>query len=408
MMEIPEVIRPTQQGRREMVGSPRGLLCTLVGLLIGCGSTADDEMGNDGGAGGASGAAGATASIGDYDAFAAQARSAVCNRVFSCLNESEWAELRLLFEDLEECEAALSHRQLKSPRIQRLRDQLATGNLRYVEENARICLGSLESCHGTTSLEEGPCAEVVEGNAALGEPCYDSVDCASDAFCALSTTCPGTCQSRKGAQSSCLSVDECTFEGEVTHCAQSTCVRTELAAPADVEEMCTVAMSEGALFIPCGEGLVCIGRGDGTNSGTCRVPLAEGAACNPDDQACGSGLWCESSSLSCVRVTVRETNGSACDEAAWVLCDPFEGLQCVATTCRGGDGSEGAICYLGEYQRGCEVGLYCDVADEVTNQGLCVPLLDTGVECPFDGACRTGTCNGVCADTYCGYVGLAR
>jgi hypothetical protein len=390
------------------------VLLVLAGTVPvnGCGAGDNGDSQQADGTGGMSGFGGAAAEPAtDFKSFLLASSAAICERMVRCgAADESMAKARLLLGSAGSCESYLAQSYATSAAIGDLQDKLAGGSLRYVPEASSSCLGALASCTGVDSLNEGPCAEVIEGGITEGGACQRSEDCAGDAYCLFGDACPGQCYARKSAGSSCTVTDECAFDGGMTFCeldAESgpKCAVVEIGAAVSLGEACTVEPSAGAVYVPCQDELWCDPSDNATSgNGTCREPIEEGGLCNSGADVCQAGLWCGSSQGTCRAVTIQQAIGDACDEADYVICNPTLGLQCVSNTCAGGDGAEGSVCYRGELQRGCGSGLFCQPTDGVSSAGSCTPLLAAGRQCPWDGACVSGTCNDVCEAQYCSFL----
>lgn len=376
------------------------------------------QSGGKANVGGSSTTTGGTASEAtDLDTFLEQQGKGFCARLFRCIEANDdFLGERLVLETPANCEELLARVNATSRTMRDLRAEVATGNLHYVPEQGQACLAELSACNGLTSLNDGSCREAFDGAAKTGEACHRSEDCAGDAYCALSSGCPGACAPRKPAGAACESDIQCAFTTGIVFCehtngATGTCRTLEKAAPAAKGEPCTRNLEGAKSLILCQDGLWCatLAGGDPVADvlGQCALPIPVGMPCADGDDVCEGG-FCDSDSRVCQSVTVRKAAGQACDEEAFVYCGPLQGLRCDADgTCHGsGDGSNGSACFSSDLQRGCDAGLYCAKAANTTSAdpGQCQPFLADGAACTSASQCLSGNCeNDVCGGRGCSY-----
>jgi hypothetical protein len=292
-----------------------------------------------------------------------------------------------------------------------LRAQIAAGNVRIVPAEAQKCLAALATCNGPTSLDTGECRDVFEGNVPLGAACQRSEDCAGDAYCNTGGMCPGTCEARGGENDPCNDRDSCSFANGLASC------NTEAAAPAchkltiesvGLGEACTQRLLDATELLYCEEGLWCGAAPGGTTAdplGQCREPIPTNGECLDFDDVCAEG-FCDTNAGKCGAVMLLDTVGAACDRATYAVCDPILGLHSSADAkCeKSGDGSEGSLCFTGDWQRPCNVGLYCQRPEQAPpSTGTCQPALAVGKSCESSGECASGVCDTTCQERYCAY-----
>jgi hypothetical protein len=164
-----------------------------------------------------------------------------------------------------------------------------------------------------------------------------------------------------------------------------------------------VSRIDATELVLCEDALWC-DPGDGTlPTGVCREPIAHGEPCDSTNDICVSGDWCFDE-VSCKTAQIPRNAGDACDDDAYVYCDPFEALDCVDNQCqRLGDGSEGSGCRTGDFYSSvtCNHGLWCD-SGELSGEGVCRVQVAGGSACTSDRQCESGTCDGTCAESFCG------
>jgi hypothetical protein len=143
--------------------------------------------------------------------------------------------------------------------------------------------------------------------------------------------------------------------------------------------------------VECGEGLACVGYGNGTD-GACKKPPKIGEECTVQrfgsilseeaaelhHPACGPGAWCDGT-----KCEAQSGAGKPC--ASNSSCTP--GLSCVTGKC-GSPGAAGAACYA---TSDCAMGSWCD-KPRFAPSGRCAAKRPAGAECPEVDACR-GRCD---------------
>ena len=227
------------------------------------------------------------------------------------------------------CAEILSELLGEEPATQDLLAKIAAGAVDFVPERVDACLAETAGCRWLGQLGTDPaCRSVFEGEVPLGEPCERWEDCAGRAYCNHESGCPGVCTAL-GAPGATCEVDEdcdpgsgysfCDFSG-----TEPVCNRLAYGAQAALDEDCTVSLEAASEIVQCASGLWC-DPGDGTlPTGTCRSPIANGQPCDSPDDVCAGGDICLDDT-SCELPQIAREAGDACDEAASVHCDPFEG-----------------------------------------------------------------------------------
>jgi len=392
----------------------------IVSALVGACHGSDDptpsssgigSAGSVGSAGSAGSAETTASSVVDLESILAGEGRGYCARLFRCWEgNDDFMGSRLLLETPAACEALLADLNAKSFSIRDLSAQLKQGAIQIVPSKAQACLDELASCNGTDSLSRGSCRDMFEGKVSPGSPCQRAEDCAGDAFCDNASSCPGICKARKAAGESCASDGECTQGDGYTFCdrdlASGAGCRTLPVAPkAALGEPCTRRLSGAEKLSLCVDTLWCspvAGQAAMATLGTCQPPILANGACTDNDDACSEGL-CDTSIGACRSVTRLRQAGDACDDAAFRLCDPRLGLRCSGDqgSCEAsGDGTLGAACFNGDFQRTCNSGLFCQPGT-LAGHGSCQPLLKTGANCSQSSSCESGNCNSTCQERPC-------
>ncbi|HEX2670859.1 MAG TPA: hypothetical protein VHM25_08305, partial [Polyangiaceae bacterium] len=261
----------------------------------------------------------------------------------------------------------------------------------------------------TDSFTRGSCRDMFEGKVALGSPCQRGEDCAGDAFCAVTSLCPGTCTARKSAGESCLGNQECSQGDGYTFCdsdstSQATCRTLPISPKATLGQPCTRRVTGAETLSLCIDSLWCgpvAGQPATATLGTCQPPIPAGGACSDGDDLCAEGV-CDTATGVCRPLTLLEHAGESCDEAQFRICNPRLGLLCNAQgQCEGtGDHTQGSVCSNADFQPTCNSGLFCQPAT-TAGAASCQPLLQTGASCERASSCQSGACEGTCQERPC-------
>ncbi len=344
----------------------------------------------------------------DLEAFLEAEGKGYCERVYRCYEPNDdFLSSRWLLESVAGCEAQVALVNQHLPSIRDLRAEVEAGHLHYDPATAQKCLQELSTCSGANSFTDGSCREVFDGEAKSGEACFRDYDCAGDAFCLKGLTCAGQCQPRKAPGEPCDETSECAFVGAFVFCDQDlavpVCGSLKPAPNAGENEPCTRRGQGNTELVRCDDSLWCAPDGPDLEAplGTCKLPITPEESCSDGDDVCSEGL-CDSDLGMCVPFTRVTKAGELCDKAQLVICDPRLGLRCSdAGMCEGsGDGSEGAACFSGDFQKYCDVGLYCQLVLDGPN-GTCQPQLESGSPCEQGNQCQSGSCETTCVERYC-------
>lgn len=281
--------------------------------------------------------------------------------------------------------------------LPRYQAAIAMGTMTYDGSQAGACVDALraEGCAAVSSRAPAACDALFVGHVALGGACALDEECVGDAYCSVTTACPGTCQSYGGPGAACTRDQACQSG---LRCGNGTCQ-----APGGAGASC-----QGTTGVECGGGLICAG-GSSMRTGTCTAVTSvfaagSGQACNVAmSQLCASGLSCivmSATSQTCG--TGGLASGAGCNLA---LPD-----QCAAGLyCNGPDIAMGRLtgtcavlptagmpCATVLAGQACADGHTCD-------SGTCVEVQENGGACTVDSDCFGSHCvSGVCtAPTYC-------
>ena len=376
------------------------------------GSSNDGVAGRSGGSGHAGSSSGGSSSgTGtDLDSFLEAEGDSFCSRLFRCYEgDDDFSGERIVLKNEQGCKDLLARINAGSRAIADLRARIASGNVRYAPENGEKCLADLATCNGVDSFNDGACREAFEGDAKTGEACRRSEDCAGDAYCNAFEACAGQCAPRKPAGAECQHDSDCAYTTGAVFCDFSgttgVCRELTRAPKAGLGEPCSRNLEGATSLIVCRDELWCAtlpnGDPEADALGECALPLAPGDPCLDGDDVCTDG-FCDTDAGACRAVTLVAKPGAACDKAELSICDPTLGLHCnTSGTCdASGNGHEGALCYTGDLQWGCDPELYCAKPDQATSNdpGNCRPLLADGAACTSSATCLSGNC----LDSVCG------
>lgn len=209
------------------------------------------------------------------------------------------------------------------------------------------------------------CEAALEGKVAQGGACVQPLECASNLYCDVSASCPGTCLPLLTEGTTCRSGSECA------------------------------------------EGLDCV---TGATGKEC-APLAttEGAACDNGEPGCSVDMLClgkqaaQPGACTMISKTFDADLGNACNTSNGPFCSAglvckFDSLQAVfssgAGTCAPPSQEDGP-CTV-SLPDPCPKNFYCKAASATTIDGTCSPLPGTLQQCAPEltvvkARCRTGS-----------------
>jgi hypothetical protein len=342
----------------------------------------------------------------DLESFWDAMAKGYCARLYRCWEPNDdFMSSRWLLETPEGCEVLLAQGNVQLASRRDTRAQVEAGNLHYVSSIGEKCIAELSACNGPSSFNAGSCREVFDGEVHTGGACQRDEDCAGDAYCLVETACPGQCQPRKAEGEPCVQTTECAYTTGAVVCDQDAmpqpvCRTLEpVASKSALDEPCTRELFGSESLVLCQDDLWCAPdpAAATTATGKCTAPIPLEGACTDGDDVCVEGL-CDSENGVCVVYTLLKEAGEVCDRAQLLICDPRLGLRCSDQgMCEGsGDGSEGSVCFSGDFQRECDAGLYC-LNDDTLGHGTCEPQLPAGSPCELGTAC----CNATCLERYC-------
>jgi hypothetical protein len=345
------------------------------------------------------------------DTVGADTAAAYCRAIFACPTAGDLAETRAIFGDEAACRAGYV-RAIGAP-LTDLVSLARAGSVRFDGAAARRCFDAIgASCE--LDAGEAACRGVFTGTAAVGASCFVSEQCAGDAWCdhggsaSTPATCPGTCRARLALGAGCTSSAQCTRVGvqESASCGgdgSGRCVDQRRTRAAAVGQACGTQSVAGnvATLADCQPGLVCVYPSaptpDGPDGGTCRRPVADGAACDVGGAPCAGIGRCVPASAgaatgTCQSVTVLHTEGAACDDRR--VCNPARRLACLGGTCRStGTGGVGTPCTRDYGALICDPGFYCQ-GTGLVGEGTCQQQVAVGAACTSHAACTSGECSG--------------
>jgi hypothetical protein len=324
---------------------------SLLGLVVafGCSSSSDDTE-----------LEGGSIAIDDAPELIA---TAACSAFDEC-----WGAGSPLVFGAEECETRVENSFRDSLDV--LAAAQAAGSGFYDGKKMQKCIDAIAAakCGIDEALESDVCKSAVDGLIDLGNACINDFECKGDAYCASTSTCPGTCTAAGSTGDSCTRNNECATG---FYCSDTNKKCTKPAAAGDV--------CGGATGPNCDDGFFCLGADEDTGqSGNCRafdeVFTAEvGETCSPQGPFCVPSARC-----------------------GIMAVTPSLQLECIATV------ASGAACRL-SFPESCPNGEYCKVVPD-TLEGTCTALPAVGEACAVSGLdadnllcapyarCETGTC----------------
>ncbi|HMF44778.1 MAG TPA: hypothetical protein VKQ32_29090 [Polyangia bacterium] len=244
--------------------------------------------------------------------------------------------------DMPDMETCLATTKIEPNYLATLKQDIASGKVRYDGAKATACADLLHRLYGAecsqAALAAVPdrnstvCDQVFTGTVAIGGACFFSEDCAgggscvpSDLTCSRSLQCcPGTCQANT---TTTVPVGGSCASGEI--CAGDSYCDTSVSGVAGTCKLPTAG--DGAACsaaIPCVAPLYC-DLDSGTGMGTCRRPAATGGACSTSVafSSCDDGRdYCDQLTVTCTR---RVAPGGDC--ASGQTCVGY--TECMGSTC---------------------------------------------------------------------------
>lgn len=239
-------------------------------------------------------------------------------------------------------------------------------------------------------------------------PCTGSAQCAGAATCAPGLSDGGTtdggvrrCLDKLPNGAACTGNSECAS----TWCSRNVCTPPTLigAACADSSDLCAdagvcldgqcrVRREDGALHAQCRSSLDCVSSTycarDGGTIGTCETRVADGQACNSNQNACQQGHACVPGSNVCALIAAE---GQPCVPHAgntatldWVQCGTLLMCNPDGGVCSRWAGN-GADCTAAQVICG-EAGSTCGTNNQ------CGPLTALGGACTSSRFCASGRC----------------
>jgi hypothetical protein len=346
----------------------------VVGGFVGCGSTSDDEA--------------PAIPLSQVPSLYA---GAICAAYEACVGPL--LDLYLAEECVELTEPRISDE------LSRIQQAVDDGKVRYDGTKMQACVDALKKRGCSLDREVPECTAAIEGTVALGESCTMNVECAGDAYCNMTASCPGTCERRANAGTACAGDEDCASGLQCSDTTQLCFV------PAGAGDRCG-----GGTAPDCEPDLFCLGSDpDAGQEGNCRS-IAEAFKAT-EGQPCilGGAPFCEFD-LRCVidvdatsQITTScgrpVTSAAACKTAIPDMCPidqycavPVNQVDGVCTA-KPGNGQPCA-------QRGndtfCAPGTRCD-------GGTCRSLQRLGGTCQTDEVCYSTRCenNGCVSASSC-------
>lgn len=281
----------------------------LVPLLavIGCGPTDNNTTGGGGGGGeGGSGGSGGSGNAGSLDQVAQEVSKAFCANAVDCHTAETEAD----------CLAA------SNAQVEAMEAYVANGTVIYHPEKLDACLAALKgafSCSISSAINADPessitgaCNPVFEGTVPENGACFDDEQCVSNE-CETDPNCMEQCCEGKCA----AAMADPTPAKIGESCAAANC-ESGAYCQTDMMGMPTTCAAKIAMGQPCSDIYACAAPGVcnidfQSGMGTCAVPPAEGATCNPNTVFPCDRLdnVCDQASMKCV---LKGLDGAACTD----------------------------------------------------------------------------------------------
>ena len=239
-----------------------------------------------------------------------------------------------------------------------------------------------DSCDFLSALP-AECSSVLAGQIAVGDPCVNSLECATGSWCDMEAACPGKCTAKAEAGARCEDDEGCA------------------AGLACVEDVCEALIASGAECTTkndhCAPGTTCVPSGSAGGSTSRCTPFDDlfqaplGSACNPlEGRLCKPGSVCAVQSDMQWKCENRVSAGASCKIAVPDQCPT--GQACGQAGKCANLPAAGAACLKGDgVLVQCATGLKC-IKD------TCQQQVSIGAPCQDDDFCFTGRCaEGVCA-----------
>jgi hypothetical protein len=312
-----------------------------------------------------------------------------CEKIESCEFS---AFFDVIIEDRQGCVAFLKSRAGQEIGIADLIAAVEAGTIIYDGAAAHACLEAMRglSCAAFGNAEPTECQDTFTGTIAHGGACHLGEECQSG-NCDQSAGCPGVCRPAVPEGSACEDSGACVAG---TKCVLDEC--TAFSAP----------VAEGGACDPdedwCDTGLFCH-----PTSGECTARLAVGAACeNVHELECEQGALCigmGQNPKECVELVVVETVGGVCDFGAGAICAAYDDLSCAIDDFQAFTGTCQISKKLGEvcFDSSARVltlcdptaDLYCDLSAGFQVDGACAAKKADGAACTDNDHCLSGWCD---------------
>ena len=272
---------------------------------------------------------------------------------------------------------------------------------------AAACLNSMSGACEAADLTA--CGKALRGTVQPNQGCYNTVECATNLYCNLSSTCPGLCQPAIAVGqalppgASCVSGyygygGVCVANSPIGQsCAPQSPQTTDRTCVPEafcqaVTKVCTAKRLAGQSCstsnAECAGLLQCHG-------GVCEALGTSSAACDTT-RSCRADLKCSATNVCVPLADVNAACTSAFGDCRYdLICDKPVGSS--AGTCQAIH-TIGQSCTSGGYQCGLfNSGNYC-TATSVTPTGVCALKKGVGASCVSYEECKTSSCAAsVCA-----------
>lgn len=302
---------------------------------------------------------------------------------------------RLAYGATADCTAMLAAR-FSDAELGGYEDAVDAGTIAYHGDLVDDCITLLavQGCDIRDPLEV--CEGIFEGLVTDGGACQRNEECGASSYCAITASCPGTCQARVASGGTCGASGSCAAGLE---CQSGTC-----RAPAGDGAACN-----GTTGVACsGLAYACVGD-DGATPGVC-TPWPElfsgavGEMCDPRiEDFCNDGLACAFDGLAggmpTFRCTAPVASGASCTIAIPDQCPAGEfcsGVDLMTGATMGTCAplpTAGQACTPALPFPRCAAGHLCVPGAGGTSM-VCEPMGRIGASCASSSTCASDYCMG--------------
>ncbi len=318
-----------------------------------------------------------------------------CEKIEACEFS---AYFDVIIEDRQGCVDFLKSRSDQEIGIADLIAAAEVGTIVYDGAAAHACLEAMRglSCAAFGNADPPECMDTFTGTIADGDACHLGEECVSG-NCDRGAGCPGVCVPAVAEGGVCEDSGACVSG---TKCVLDEC--TAYTTPVAAGAACNPAEDW------CDTGLFCH-----PTTGECTARLSVGAACEDvHELECEQGALCigmGQDPKECVELTVVGTVGGVCDFGAGTVCAAYDDLSCAIDDFQAFTGTcqiskkLGEVCFdsTARVLTLCDptAELYCDLSAGFQVDGSCTAKKAGGEACTDNDHCLSGWCDAeICAE----------